>query len=119
MGAGVTVGLAVSVAETVGVERRGKFYEQTGAMRDMVPNHMFQLLSLIAMEPPISFDAEAVRDKKAEVIQAIRPVPDIIAAFTKRLAALGTPPAPPRAQAVDYVALISHALPRTHKDRKK
>ena len=53
------------------------------------------------------------------LIQAIRPVPDIIAAFTKRLAALGTPPAPPRAQAVDYVALISHALPRTHKDRKK
>ena len=53
------------------------------------------------------------------LIQAIRPVPDIIAAFTKRLAALGTPPAPPRPQAVDYVALISHALPRTHKERKK
>ena len=61
-------------AETVGVERRGKFYEVTGALRDMVPNHMFQLLSLTAMEPPISFDAEAVRDKKAEVIQAIRPM---------------------------------------------
>ena len=64
----------ITAAETVGVERRGKFYEQTGALRDMVPNHMFQLLSLTAMEPPISFDAEAVRDKKAEVIQAIRPV---------------------------------------------
>jgi hypothetical protein len=49
----------------------------------------------------------------------MRPVPDIIAAFTKRLAALGTPPPPPRVQAVDYLALISHALPRTHKDRKK
>ena len=64
----------ITAAETVGVERRGKFYEQTGALRDMVPNHMFQLLALTAMEPPISFDAEAVRSKKAEVIQAIRPV---------------------------------------------
>ena len=66
--------IQITAAETVGVERRGKFYEVTGALRDMMPNHMFQLLSLTAMEPPISFDAEAVRDKKAEVIQAIRPV---------------------------------------------
>jgi len=65
--------IQITAAETVGVERRGKFYEATGALRDMMPNHMFQLLSLTAMEPPISFDAEAVRDKKAEVIQAIRP----------------------------------------------
>lgn len=64
----------ITAAETVGIERRGKFYEATGALRDMVPNHMFQLLALTAMEPPISFDADAVRDKKAEVIQAIRPV---------------------------------------------
>jgi glucose-6-phosphate 1-dehydrogenase len=63
----------ITASETVGVERRGKFYEPTGALRDMMPNHMFQLLSLTAMEPPISFDAEAVREKKAEVIQAIRP----------------------------------------------
>jgi glucose-6-phosphate 1-dehydrogenase len=64
----------ITVAETVGVERRGKFYEKTGALRDMVPNHCFQLLALTAMEPPISFDANAVRDKKAEVIEAIRPL---------------------------------------------
>jgi glucose-6-phosphate 1-dehydrogenase len=64
----------ITAAETVGVERRGKFYDVTGALRDMVPNHIFQLLSLTAMEPPISFDADAVRDKKAEVIEAIRPV---------------------------------------------
>jgi glucose-6-phosphate 1-dehydrogenase len=64
----------ITAAETVGVEARGRFYEATGALRDMVPNHMFQLLALTAMEPPISFDAEAVRDKKAEVIQAIRPL---------------------------------------------
>jgi glucose-6-phosphate 1-dehydrogenase len=64
----------ITASETVGVERRGKFYEKTGALRDMVPNHVFQLLAMIAMEPPISFDADAVRNKKAEVIQAIRPL---------------------------------------------
>src|SRR5262249_48687773 len=48
----------ISVAETVGVEHRGKFYEKTGALRDMVPNHVFQLLAMTAMEPPISFDAD-------------------------------------------------------------
>src|SRR5215468_7321083 len=64
----------ITAAETVGVERRGKFYETTGALRDMVPNHMFQLLAMTAMEPPISFDADAVREKKAEVIQAIHPI---------------------------------------------
>jgi glucose-6-phosphate 1-dehydrogenase len=64
----------ITAAETVGVERRGKFYEATGALRDMVPNHVFQLLALTAMEPPNSFDADAVRDKKAEVIQAIHPL---------------------------------------------
>ena len=53
--------------KTVGVEHRGGFYEPTGALRDMVPNHLFQLLGMIAMEPPISFDAEAVRGKKTEV----------------------------------------------------
>ena len=64
----------ITAAETVGVEQRGKFYEKTGALRDMVPNHVFQLLALTAMEPPISFEADAVRAKKAEVIQAIRPL---------------------------------------------
>ena len=64
----------ITAAETVGVERRGKFYEKTGALRDMVPNHMFQLLAMTAMEPPISFDADAVRAKKAEVIKAIQPL---------------------------------------------
>jgi glucose-6-phosphate 1-dehydrogenase len=66
--------IQITAAETVGVERRGRFYETTGALRDMVPNHVFQLLSLTAMEPPISFDADAVRAKKAEVIEAIRPI---------------------------------------------
>ncbi len=62
----------ITVAETVGVEHRGKFYEKTGALRDMVPNHVFQLLAMTAMEPPISFDADAVRAKKAEVLEAVR-----------------------------------------------
>jgi glucose-6-phosphate 1-dehydrogenase len=66
--------IQITAAETVGVERRGKFYERTGALRDMVPNHLFQLLAMTAMEPPISFDADAVRAKKAEVVQAIRPM---------------------------------------------
>ena len=54
----------ITAAETVGVEHRGKFYEKTGALRDMVPNHVFQLLAMTAMEPPISFDADAVRCQK-------------------------------------------------------
>jgi len=64
----------ITAAETVGVERRGRFYEKTGALRDMVPNHVFQLLAMTAMEPPISFDADEVRTKKAEVIKAIHPL---------------------------------------------
>jgi glucose-6-phosphate 1-dehydrogenase len=64
--------IQITAAETVGVEHRGKFYEKTGALRDMVPNHVFQLLAMTAMEPPISFDADSVRAKKTEVIQAIK-----------------------------------------------
>jgi glucose-6-phosphate 1-dehydrogenase len=61
----------ITVAETVGVERRGKFYEATGALRDMVPNHVFTLLSMVAMEPPGGFSADAVRTKKVEVLAAM------------------------------------------------
>jgi glucose-6-phosphate 1-dehydrogenase len=61
----------ITVAETVGVETRGKFYEATGALRDMVPNHVFALVSMVAMEAPVCFDAEAVRSKKAEVLAAV------------------------------------------------
>ncbi|MEH3148533.1 MAG: glucose-6-phosphate dehydrogenase [Methylobacterium frigidaeris] len=65
----------ITAAETVGVEGRGAFYEATGALRDMVPNHLFTLLSMVAMEPPNSFEAEAVRDEKAKLMAAIRPIP--------------------------------------------
>jgi glucose-6-phosphate 1-dehydrogenase len=61
----------ITAAETVGVETRGRFYEQTGALRDMVPSHLFQLLAMIAMEPPSSFNANAVRNKETELFEAI------------------------------------------------
>jgi glucose-6-phosphate 1-dehydrogenase len=61
----------ITAAETVGVGQRGNFYESTGALRDMVPNHLFTLLSMVAMEPPTGFDAAAIRSKKAEVLAAI------------------------------------------------
>jgi glucose-6-phosphate 1-dehydrogenase len=64
----------ITAAETIGVEGRGRFYEQTGAFRDMLPNHLFQLLGMVAMEPPNSFEAEAVRDKKADIFDAIQPL---------------------------------------------
>ncbi len=64
----------ITVAETVGVERRAAFYEATGALRDMVPNHVFQLLSLTAMEPPNSFAADAVRTEKDKVLEAVLPL---------------------------------------------
>jgi glucose-6-phosphate 1-dehydrogenase len=62
----------ITVAEAIDVERRGRFYDATGALRDMVPNHLFQLLTLTAMEPPTCFDAEAVRSEKAKVLDATR-----------------------------------------------
>jgi glucose-6-phosphate 1-dehydrogenase len=62
----------IKVAETVGVEDRGNYYETAGVLRDMVQNHMFQLLALVAMEPPSSFEADAVRDEKVKVLKSIR-----------------------------------------------
>lgn len=61
----------ITVAESLGVEKRGNYYEHSGATRDMVPNHLMQLLSLTAMEPPISLVASAVRDEKAKVLRAV------------------------------------------------
>jgi glucose-6-phosphate 1-dehydrogenase len=64
----------ITAAETIGVETRGRFYDGTGALRDMVPNHLFQLLAMIAMEPPVSFNANDVRSKKTELFCAIHPI---------------------------------------------
>ncbi|WP_336985771.1 glucose-6-phosphate dehydrogenase [Altererythrobacter aquiaggeris] len=66
----------ITVAETVGLEGRVAFYDDAGALRDMVQNHMLQLLALVAMEPPGNFDATAVRDEKVKVLRALRPVED-------------------------------------------
>ena len=64
----------ITVAETVGLEGRGDYYENAGALRDMVQNHMLQLLALVAMEPPSDFNATAVRDEKVKVLRALRPI---------------------------------------------
>ena len=64
--------IQITVDEKIGVGHRGSFYDATGALRDMVPNHLFQLLSLVAMEPPAKFDAHSVRSEKAEVLAAIQ-----------------------------------------------
>jgi len=66
--------IQITVAESLGVEGRGNFYEKTGALRDMVPNHLFQLVAMTAMEPPVSFDAEDIRAKKAEMFKAVHPL---------------------------------------------
>src|SRR6185295_10393009 len=66
----------ITVAESVGVESRGAYYEEAGALRDMLANHMFTILALVGMEPPISFASNAVRDERMKVLQAIHPLTD-------------------------------------------
>jgi len=75
----------ITVAETVGVEGRGGYYDKSGALRDMVQNHMLQLLCLLAMESPVSLNADAVRDEKLKVLRALRPIqPHEAGTFTVR-----------------------------------
>lgn len=66
----------ITVAESIGVEDRGSFYEEAGAIRDIVQNHMMQVLCLTAMEPPVAFDAESVREEKVKVLRAVRRIPE-------------------------------------------
>ncbi len=63
----------ITVAETLGVEQRAGYYDNAGALRDMIPNHILQLVTLTAMEPPVSFEADAVRDEQAKILHAIQP----------------------------------------------
>ncbi len=65
----------ITAAESIGIEGRGPFYEKAGALRDVVQNHVMELLSFVAMEPPVSFEAEAVRGEKVKVWRAIKPIP--------------------------------------------
>ena len=66
----------ITVAEDIGVGTRGAFYEEAGALRDIVQNHVMQVLCLTAMEPPVTFDAESVREEKVKVLKAVRPIPE-------------------------------------------
>jgi glucose-6-phosphate 1-dehydrogenase len=110
----------ITVAESVGVETRGSYYEEAGALRDMVPNHLFQLLALITMEPPISFEADAVRNEKGKIFRAIKPItPDEVLNIAVRgqygegtmpdgekvPAYRSEPKVPPNATTETYVAL--------------
>ena len=75
----------ITVAESIGVDRRGGYYEQSGAFRDMVENHMLQLLAVVAMEPPVVFEAEPVRDEKLKVLRALRRIhPEQVGELTLR-----------------------------------
>ena len=104
----------ITVAESIGVAGRGAYYDKSGAMRDMVQNHMMQLLCLTAMEPPSRFDPDAVRDEKLKVIRALeplkldrhraRPVPRA----TARTAATSSTSANPASRTESFVALRAH-----------
>src|SRR5438132_1389219 len=64
----------ITAAETLGVEHRGGYYEESGCVRDMFQNHLFQLMSLVAMEPPVRYYGQSVRDRKADVLRAVIPL---------------------------------------------
>jgi glucose-6-phosphate 1-dehydrogenase len=75
----------ITAAETVGVERRGGYYDHAGALRDMIQNHVLNLLALVAMEPPVSSSADSIRDEKYKVLSAVRPIPvDQVSKWTAR-----------------------------------
>lgn len=75
----------ITVAERVGVEHRGEYYEKAGALRDMIQNHLLQVLSLVAMEPPVDFSDNEIRNKKVDVLHAIRPIsPEAVNRFAAR-----------------------------------
>lgn len=77
--------IQITIAEDLGVEKRGAFYDSTGALRDMVQNHALQLLCALAMEPPISADADAIRDEKLKVLRSLRPwTPEAMAQYAIR-----------------------------------
>ena len=65
----------LTVAEAIGIEGRGNYYDQAGTLRDMVQNHMFQFMTLMAMEPPVAFEASSVHDEKVKVLRALRELP--------------------------------------------
>jgi len=105
--------IQITVAETVGVGGRGAYYDTSGAMRDMVQNHLMQLLCLIAMEPPAKFDPDAVRDEKLKVIRALGPVQPHHIVRGQYDAAAGQPSyrdhaENPRSRTESFIALKTH-----------
>ena len=66
--------MQITVAETLGIEGRGSYYEESGALRDIVQNHIMQLVALVGMEAPSNFKAETVRDEKVKLLRAVRPI---------------------------------------------
>ncbi|WP_425046345.1 glucose-6-phosphate dehydrogenase [Primorskyibacter sp. S87] len=107
--------IQITVAETVGVGGRGAYYDRAGAMRDMMQNHLMQLLCLIAMEPPAKFDPDAVRDEKLKVIRALDPVAPHHIVRGQYFAAAGDPEPDyrtavdqPRSSTESYIALKAH-----------
>ena len=91
--------IQITVAETIGLEGRGGYYDGAGALRDMVQNHMLQLLALVAMEPPADFDATEIRDEKVKVLRSLRPiraddVPDHVVTGQYGAGAIGSEPVP-------------------------
>ncbi len=109
--------IQITVAETVGVGGRGEYYDKSGAMRDMVQNHLMQLLCLIAMEPPARFDPDAVRDEKLKVIRALDPVEphhivrgqyDADLSQPEKLPDYRTAVENPRSKTESFVALKTH-----------
>jgi len=70
--------LQFTVAESIGVEKRGNYFDNAGITRDIIQNHMLQLVSLVAMEPPVAFEADAVRDEKVKVLRALRPIEEAV-----------------------------------------
>jgi len=110
----------ITVAEAIGLEERGAYYDGAGALRDMVQNHMLQLLALVAMEPPVDFDATAVRDEKVKVLRSLRPmrtddVSDHVVTGQYGKGAVGSAPVPSYAEELGkesttetFVALKAH-----------
>lgn len=104
--------IQITVAESVGVGHRGRFFDQVGVLRDMFQNHLMQLLSLVAMEPPASFDAEALRNERVKVLRSVRPIlPADVAAESVRGQYQGyrqEPGVDPESQTPTYAVLRFH-----------
>ncbi len=95
----------ITVAEEIGIEGRGSFYEQTGTIRDMMATHLFQVLTILAMEPPVSFEPDRLRDEKVRVLRAMQPVDPQHVVRGQYIGYRHEPDVAPNSQAETYAAL--------------